>query len=129
MDKTGKIVLKSKSICDYIYLHGNVASMGNDYINLFTGEKICNSYQTLSIPNFIFAEDNDQVFKINETTCEVEIFGKPKVSPKTSDIQICNDSPVTVKEVFPAVLKQCRNDKCSCGSKKKFKDCCGKGKF
>jgi hypothetical protein len=130
VNKEGKIVHESKGL-QSAYLHGNTFNDGKNYINLFTGEIICKSgYRaTLQAGDLMFVEDDEQVYKINQITCEVEVFGEPKTSRKPSDIKLCEGSPVTVAEALPKVPKAPklnRNDICSCGSEKKYKHCCGK---
>ena len=134
VDKTGKIVFEKESSCNYIYLHKNIATVGNVYYNLFTGEKICEGYKSISTKNLIFVEvyPKDQVFKIDTTTCEFEVFGEPEISPTIENLPKVDESVASNLKVSsepPKPPKLNRNDVCSCGSNKKFKNCCKKGQF
>ncbi len=127
VNTNGKVVFDSGKRFISIYIHNNIATEDGKYYNLFTGELICErSYKSsLETGNLMFVETCELVYKIDTMTGEFEIFGEPKLAPQTNDIRICNNSPVTVAEVLPAVLKQQRNDKCACKSGKKYKNCCG----
>ena len=121
----GEIVLELSGYGS-IYLYGNIAHMKNAYYNLFTGEVICDNTRssTLSTKEFLFIETYDeQVYKIDKLTCEVEVFGEAKQRPQTNDIKLCEHSDVKVKESLPKLAKQNRNELCRCGSGLKVKKC------
>jgi hypothetical protein len=129
----GEVVLRSKERYGYCTsIYNNVARVDNGYYSLLTKEFICekgydNMIETKELI-FISVGHKEQVYKINKFTGEYEVFGEPKQAPQINNTPICNGSDVTVAEVLPTLLKQGRNDKCRCGSNKKYKACCGKGK-
>lgn len=127
INKKGEIVFEHEGY-SYLYLYGCVLSNDKHYINLYTGEPICKKgySHTLKAGKFMFVEVDEQVFKIDTTTGEFEVFGEPKRSPVINDTPLVSGSDVTVAEVLPKVIKQGRNDICNCGSGKKHKHCCGK---
>lgn len=140
INKDCEVVFKSNN-SDSIYLHGVIATVNGKFINLLTGETICDkSYKaTLETGNkrFMFVESGDYVIKMDTLTGEHETFGEPKISPQTNNIRICGGSDITVGEVLSDFAKQDdtakkttvtqrRNDICSCGSGKKYKNCHGK---
>ncbi len=125
IDKQGQIVFESQGMLDYLYLYGNILMEKDNLYNLHTGEKICKKgYSTkLETDEDIFVEVEKQVFKINKTTCEFEVFGTPpppKAEPKPIKVEKVE------KKEEPKIPKQNRNDLCSCGSGLKYKKCCGK---
>jgi len=127
INKKGEVVFE-KSNYNNLYLHGNIVFDGKHYINLFTGQPICETgyRNTLKTGNLMFVESNEQVYKIDTQTGEFEVFGEPKKSPIINDTPIVSGSDVTVGKVLPKVIKQGRNDICNCGSGLKYKKCCGK---
>lgn len=128
INRKGEVVYENKSVCNYLYLHGNILSDGSNYINLFSGEVICKKgySNTLKTGNLIFVESENQVFKIDVLTGEYETFGEPKIKPSEQPKEKNEPLSQSKVESLPKAPKQGRNDKCSCGSGLKFKNCCGK---
>ena len=124
IDKQGQIVFESKGMLDYLYLYGNILLEKDNLYDLHSGEKICEKGYTtkLETDEDIFVEVGKQVYKINKTTCEYEIFGTPP-PPKEEPKQKVE---VKVKKKEPKIPKQNRNNLCACGSGLKYKKCCGK---
>ena len=135
INKKGETVY-FKSSYGSISLNGNIISDGNNVINGFTGEIICETYSyraVLKADNFLFVEcdgikrDTTCVFKINKITCEYEIFGTPapKKEPKPEPSPVTKDLFKSTPKLTPKTnLNPQRNDLCNCGSGKKFKNCC-----
>lgn len=128
INRKGEVVYTNKSVCNYLYLHGNILNDGSNYINLFSGEVICEKgySNTLKTGNLIFVESKNQVFKIDTLTGEYETFGEPKIKPSEQPKEKNESLPQSKTESLPKAPKQSRNDKCACGSGLKFKNCCGK---
>ena len=121
INKSGKIILEMDNF-DSPYLYGVVCLDGKNYINLLTGETICEKgYRgSLDTDEFKFVQvESNCVYQINKNTGEYIIYGvpKPKEEPKAP-------IPIVKKVIEPQPKKQGRNELCNCGSGKKFKNCC-----
>lgn len=121
INKTGDILFESDG-SDSIYLHGVICSIKKKYINLLTGNVICEGgYDTISTDDFIFSKiEQNCVYQISIKTGDYIIHGippKPKEDPKKVE------RPVPAKKIEPEPKRR-RNDLCHCGSGKKFKHCC-----
>ncbi len=122
INKSGDIVLESKSSFDCLYLKGIICINNRDYINLLTGNIICEKgYGSgMETADFMFVQvDSNCVYQINKNNGDFIIHGAEKVVEKPKAI-----APKAILPPEPTVPKQRRNDLCSCGSGKKFKNCC-----
>jgi len=129
VNKTGEILFQSEKdySSDYIYLKGVVCSHDKKYINLLTGETICekkySSDKEISTNDLLFVEvDKNCVYQINKSTGEFIVHGeipKPEV--------VVKPEPPKPREPEPPRITAGRNDDCPfClekGIKIKFKKC------
>ena len=120
INNLGDILFESDS-SDSIYLHGVICSIKNKYINLLTGNVICEGgYDTISTDDFIFSKiEQNCVYQISIKTGDFMVHGipkPPKEEPKKAE-------PVIQKKI-ESEPKRRRNELCHCGSGKKFKHCC-----
>lgn len=83
INKSGEILLITEDF-DHPYLHGVVCCLKDNYINLLSGDVICEKgySSTLSTKEFIFVQiDSNCVFQINITNGEFTIHGELKIEP------------------------------------------------
>jgi hypothetical protein len=119
INKKGEILFKSTKF-SYINLHGIIFNIDNEWYNIETLEKIADyCYERLEINDFLFLKiESNCVLQVNKDTGDIIIHGempKPKEEIKKE---------ITIKEPEIKIPKQNRNDKCVCGSGKKYKNCC-----
>lgn len=124
VDRNGKILIKEDSLCRYITISGVICSVYKGYINLLTGEMICEkkwgSSKELSTNDIMFVEvDKNCVYQINKTSGEFIVHGEipKKEEPRPAPVH-------TPKLQEPKIKVPNRNDPCHCGSGKKYKHCC-----
>lgn len=124
-----------------IKLHGVIAEDEQGFLNLLTHEYICSSprYSRDKMDNgeclFIKTEDTC-IYQISMNNGEFIIHGKPKEKkkPKTNEEVKAEESRLAknmdIKDKYNQEAEKWsklnRNDKCLCGSGKKFKYCCMK---
>ena len=113
INKDGEVVYEKGSYSN-LYLSGNILNDGKHYINLLTGNPICekgyHSVLETDDDELMFVKSEGIVHKINKITGEVESFGKPKTSPQINDMRICEGVDTTVGEILPELLKSSEND-------------------
>lgn len=121
INKSGDIVFELDSILDSPYLNGVICSIKKKYINLLTGNVICEGgYDTIHTDDFIFSKtEQNCVYQISKKNGDYIIHGTPKPPPEPKPAP----EPV-VKKKIESGPKRRRNEPCHCGSGKKFKNCC-----
>lgn len=126
VDRSGEILVQEDSMSSrYISISGVVCSVYKGYINLLTGEMICEkkwgSSKELSTDDILFVEmDKNCIYQINKSTGEFIVHGEipKKEEPKPAP------SKYPEKPAEPKIKVPNRNDPCFCGSGKKYKHCC-----
>lgn len=125
VNKAGEILVTgSEHSSDYIYLKGIICSSGKKYINLLTGETICekkySSDKEMSTDDLLFVEvDKNCIYQINKTNGEFIVHGEiPKKEEPKPPVKYTPEPPK------PKIKVPNRNDSCHCGSGKKYKHCC-----
>jgi hypothetical protein len=129
VNKSGEILISSKDYSsDYIYLKGIICLSDKKYINLLTGETICekqySSDKEISTNDLLFVEvDKNCVYQINKSTGEFIVHGEipKKEEPKPAPVKYPE------KPAEPKIKVPQRNDECPfCrenGIVVKFKKC------
>jgi len=139
LNKKGEEVFYSEDYNE-VYLHESLLSTNKGYVNLFTHQYICEKgySSTMKTDQDMFVEVSSLVYQINMFTGEFVVHGndKKKQPPLTSKEEVERDGKRDVlikerKEMQNKINVETkrwemlgRNDKCLCGSKKKFKKCC-----
>lgn len=145
IDKDGNIILEHIgrwSNKHFSVVH-NIAYHNRTIYNLNTGEIICycdDFYKKIEADgNLIFVElchpteygaKGKGVCKINTVTTEFEIFGtipykeEGKYPERKKQKEEEAKRLAEIEAAKPRIVRQNRNDKCQCGSGKKFKNCC-----
>lgn len=124
IDRDGKVIIKADKDLRDIYIYGVICSTNRNYINLLTGEVICEKgYGTIYSKEFIFTQvEENCVYQINRNTGEHTIHGEaPK---KKAQEQSPPNQKHTPKIAEPKIKVPQRNEPCLCGSGKKYKHCC-----
>ncbi len=128
INKAGDIIIETDSMMDNIYLQGVVCSSGRSYVNLLTGNVICEKgYDSMNTDEFLFIKvETNCIYQISKKTGDFIVHGEVK---KVEEPKVVNTQSIIVKKnTEPSPKIQGRNELCNCGSNKKFKNCCINGK-
>lgn len=139
VNRKGDILFENEKYFDRLYLKGVLLKTKETYINLLTNKVICNwKWRVEQIDNgeclFVKTEETC-VYQINIETGDYIIHGKEKevkpIPPTKEELELLEQEEEVKrqkqqeKELEAAEwLKLTRNNKCRCGSGKKFKSCC-----
>jgi hypothetical protein len=140
IDKQGRVAYKHEGLGSP-YIYGIICSTDKGYLNLLTNEYICKKgySSTLSTKECMFIKLSDNcVYQINKYNGAVLIHGedykeverkrKEDAEARAKDNERIRMANNEIDDKFAKEYKKWnnlgRNDKCLCGSNKKFKECC-----
>lgn len=124
INKAGDILLGAGDF-DYLYINGVIGTDKKNYVNLLTGDVICEKgySSTLDTDDFMFVkEDSNCVYQMNKNTGEFIIHGEKKKPepPIVIEPKLPQPKPEPVKKIGRNELcPECEKE----GVKIKFKKC------
>jgi hypothetical protein len=139
LDKTGKIIYTKENSIDSIYIYEAILLTKKGFINLWTGEVICekdySGYNSRidTKDHFFVKVDENCVYQINRKTCQVIIHGErtpapaPPPPPDPEKVKRDNERKAEEKRKRDLLANAGRNDDCPIcfegGITIKFKKC------